>query len=213
MLPQIEIKKLYESNEIKEYKKILNYYDGKIEKVAIKKKKNPLFIELDKFYRFKLRESIQNKGYITLDQLSKIMQYKLLRGPMRPPLQKMIDSNDPENVKLVTKKAIDLLNDGSWLEGLKVLIDGLKGVGISTSSYIGALVRPDLCFIMSDEIISLFSYGKHSYTVPMYKKIQKELVDKVTILNSIENNYNSQKNNDYIWTLVDIENIFWITLN
>ena len=205
MYSQIEIKKLYESNDINTYNKIIKCYSEIIEKVAIKKKKNPLFIELDKFYRFELPESIQNKGYITLDQLSKIMQYKLLRGPMRPSLQKMIDGNNQENVKLVTKKAIHLLNDGSWLEGLKVLIDGLKGVGIATSSYIGALVRPDLCFIMSDEIISLFSYGKHSYTIPMYKKIQQELVNKVELLNSV--------NNEYKWTLVDIENIFWIASN
>ena len=142
---------------------------------------------------------------ITLDQLSKIMQYKLLRGPMRPSLQKFIDNNDPEIVKLITKKGITLLQEGLWLEGLKVLIDGLKGVGIATSSYIGALVRPDLCFIMSDEIISLFPDRKHSYTVPMYKKIQKELIDRVEILNSI--------NNEYKWTLVDIENIFWIASN
>jgi hypothetical protein len=205
MYSQIEIRKLYESNDINTYNKIINCYSEIIEKVAIKKKKNPLFIELDKFYRFELPESIQNKGYITLDQLSKIMQYKLLRGPMRPLLQKFIDDNDPENVKLITKKGITLLQEGMWLEGLKVFIDGLKGVGIATSSYIGALVRPDLCFIMSDEIISLFSYGKHSYTVPMYKKIQKELVSKVKLLNSV--------NNEYKWTLVDIENIFWIALN
>jgi hypothetical protein len=213
MYSQIEIKKLYESNDIIKYNKILNCYSEIIEKIAIKKKKNPLFVELDKFYRLELPESIQNKGYITLDQLSKIMQYKLLRGPMRPSLQKMIDGNDPENVKLITKKGLTLLEEGLWLEGLKVLIDGLKGVGIATSSYIGALVRPDLCFIMSDEIISLFSYGKHSYTVPMYKKIQKELVNKVTILNSIDNNCNRQKNNDYIWTLVDIEKVFWTASN
>lgn len=205
MLPQIEIKKLYESNDINKYNKILNCYSEIIEKVATKKKKNPLFIELDKFYRFELPESIKNKGYLTLGQLSKIMQYKLLRGKMRPSLQKFIDNNDPETVKLITKKGIALLKEGLWLEGLKVLIDGLKGVGIATSSYIGALVRPDLCFIMSDEIILLFSYGKHSYTVPMYKKIQKELVNKSELLNS--------SNNEYKWTLVDIENIFWIASN
>ena len=206
MLSKIEIKKLYESNNVKKYNKILSNYDKTIEKVSIKNKTNPLlFIELDKFYRFELPKNIKNKNYLTLKELSKIMQYKLLRGTFRPRLQKIVDNNDPKLVKIITKKSIKLLYEGLWLEGLKIMIDNLDGIGIATASYIGALVRPDLCSIMSDEIISLFSDGKKLYTIPNYVKIQKALSNKITILN--------QKNNKHNWTLVDIENIFWIISN
>jgi hypothetical protein len=192
---------VYNCDDPNEYKKILNEYDNVIKKVAISKKKYPLFIELDHFYRFELPKSIKQKRYLELGELSKIMQYKLIRGKMRP-LQKRIDNNDPNIVKSCTKKAIKLLDDGKWLNGLKIMIDELDGVGIATASYIAALVRPDLCPIMSDEIIQLFSNDKRGYTLGVYKNIQKNLLVKVTNLNS--------KNLDFSWNMLNAEMVFWL---
>jgi hypothetical protein len=191
---------VYKCDKIEEYKKILNQYDDTVIKVANEKKKYIVFIELDNFYRFELPQIIKNRGYLVLDELSKIMQYKLIRGKMRP-LQKKIDSNDPNIVKSCSKKAIEFLNDGKWIEGIKVLTEELDGVGIATASYIAALVRPDLCPIMSDPIIELFS-NKLLYSITVYKKIQKELLAKITDLNI--------KNKDFSWNMLNIEMVFWI---
>lgn len=195
---------VYNCDNQNEYKKILKEYDNVIKKVAISKKKYPLFIELDHFYRFELPKSIKQKGYLELDELSKIMQYKLIRGKMRP-LQKRIDNNNPNIVKSCTKKDVMLLDDGKWIDSLNVLIDELDGVGIATASYIAALVRPDLCPIMSDEIIQLFSNDKIVYSLAVYKKIQKNLFVKITNLNL--------KNLGVLWNMLNTEMVFWIVGN
>jgi len=132
------------------------------------------------------------------------MQYKLIRGKMRP-LQKRIDNNDPNIVKSCTKKAIKLLDDGKWIDGLKVMIDELDGVGIATASYIAALVRPDLCPVMSDEIIQLCSNDKIVYSFAVYKKIQKKLFVKITNLNL--------KNSVFSWNMLNTEIVFWVIGN
>jgi hypothetical protein len=150
---------------------------------------------LEHFYKNELSKSIQKNSYMTLNDLSKLMKYKLMRGKFRPSLQKKIDENNPEIVIRCTKDAIKLLNDGNWQAGLKVLIDNLSGVGIATASYIGAIVRPDLCPIMSDEVIKLIC-GKLDYTMKCYKSIQNVLFEKAVKLNSHRNS----KKDDIYWT-------------
>jgi len=188
---------LFNSEDPKDYQKILEKYEGKNEtKIGnILKSKSTLFSELEHFYKNELHESIQKKSYMTLDELSKLMKYKLIRGKFRPSLQKKIDGNNPEIVISSTKDAIKLLHDGNWQAGLKVLIDNLDGVGIATASYIGAIVRPDLCPIMSDEVIQLIC-GKLDYTMKCYKSIQNVLVEKAAKLNS----HHTSKKDDIYWT-------------
>lgn len=135
-----------------EFEILLNKYDFILEQYATKKKKNPELIKLDYFYNKILPKSIDKKGYITLNELSSIMRYKLIRGKMRP-LQKLVDSNDEKIVISTSIEAIKLFKENNWEGGLKILENNLKGVGIATASYIGSLIRPDLCPIMSDEDI------------------------------------------------------------
>ena len=185
---------LFNSEDPKDYQKILIKY----EKKDILKTLNSistLFIELEHFYKNELPESIQKNKYMTLNDLSKLMKYKLIRGKFRPSLQKKIDGNNPDIVISSTKDAIKLLHDGNWQAGLKVLIDNLDGVGIATASYIGAIVRPDLCPIMSDEVIQLIC-EKLDYTMKCYKSIQNVLVEKAIKLNS----HHTSKKDDIYWT-------------
>jgi hypothetical protein len=79
--------------ENNEFEILLNKYDFALEQYSTKKKKNPELIKLDYFFNNILPNSIDEKGYITLDELSSIMRYKLMRWKMRP-LQKLVDSND-----------------------------------------------------------------------------------------------------------------------
>jgi hypothetical protein len=186
---------LFNSEDPKDYEKILKKYEKKETKIRNILNSNSLFSELEHFYKNELPESIQKNSYMTLNDLSKLMKYKLIRGKFRPSLQKKIDGNNPDIVISCTKDAIKLLNDGNWQASLKVLIDNLDGVGIATASYIGAIVRPDLCPIMSDEVIQLIC-EKLDYTMKCYKSIQNVLVEKAVKLNS----HHTSKKYDIYWT-------------
>jgi hypothetical protein len=129
------------------------------------------------------------------------MKYKLMRGKMRP-LQKRIDSNDPDIIKMCTKKAITLLLNDSWEEAIHILIDGLSGVGVATASYICAFIRPDICPIMSDEVIQYFieKWNGTKYTIKIYKKIQHDLIE-------IKNGFKKK------WTVEDLGKAIWVSKN
>jgi hypothetical protein len=184
-----------------EYSDLLSNYNLVLQNIAIKKNKMPILIELDHYYRFELGENIKNRGYLLHDELSSIMKYKLMRGKMRP-LQKRIDSNDPNIIKTCTKKAIILLLNDSWENAIKILVDELSGVGIATASYICALIRPDLCPIMTDEVIKYFTekWNGSKYTMKIYKKIQYDLTE-------IKNRFKKK------WTLEDLGKAIWVAGN
>lgn len=198
-----------------EFEELLKKYDFVLEKIATKKKKNPELIKLDYFYNNILPKSIDEKGYITLVELSSIMRYKLIRGKMRP-LQKLVDSNDEKVVISTSVEAIKLFKENNWEGGLKILQNNLKGVGVATASYIGMLIRPDLCPIMSDEAIKyalkLGMKDKISgYTMKIYKIVQNTLFEKANFLNNNINNSNS--NNKINWNAEMVGKAIWVKYN
>ena len=207
--------------ENNEFEILLNKYDFVLEKIATKKKKNPELIKLDYFYNNILPKSIDEKGYITLNELSSIMRYKLTRGKMRP-LQKLVDSNDEKVVISTSITAIKLFKEDNWEGALKILQNNLKGVGVATASYIGSLIRPDLCPIMSDEAIrySLKLELKDKipgYTMKIYKILQSTLFEKANFLNNNINNSNNSnknsKNNKINWNAEMVGKAIWVKYN
>ena len=166
----------------------------RIVKLISEKKKKPELITLNHYYYNDLRKNINKKKYLTLEELSNIMRYKLMLGKMRP-LQKKVDGNDPNTVINITKEAFLLLEScassklrqksGNLIEGLKKLIDNLDGIGIATASYIGALVRPDICPIMYDEVIEEITGPKIKYDLKTYIIIQKKIMEIVNNINNI----------------------------
>ena len=52
---------------------------------------------------------LQQQQCITAAQLSKLMQYKLLRGKWRPRLQMFVDGLNPEQVKETSAEAFEIL--------------------------------------------------------------------------------------------------------
>jgi hypothetical protein len=161
-------------------------------KLISEKKKKPELITLNYYYYNDLRKSVNKKKYLTLKELSNIMRYKLMLGKMRP-LQKKVDGNDPNTVIKITKEAFELLQAGNLIEGLKKLIDNLDGIGIATASYIGALIRPDICPIMYDEVIMELTGPKIKYDLKTYIKIQEKIMEIVNNINNI-NKLNQKKN-------------------
>lgn len=173
-------------------------------KLISEKKKKPELITLNNYYYNDLRKSVNKKKYLTLEELSNIMRYKLMLGKMRP-LQKKVDGNDPNKVITITKEAFTLLKAGNLIEGLKKLIDNLDGIGIATASYIAALVRPDICPIMYDEVIEEMTGPKIKYDLKTYIKIQEKIMGIVNYINNL--NKLNQKN---IITAEEVSRIIWI---
>ena len=178
------------------------YHD--IIKLISEKKKKPELITLNNYYYNDLRKSVNKKKYLTLEELSNIMRYKLMLGKMRP-LQKKVDGNDPNKVITITKEAFTLLKAGNLIEGLKKLINNLDGIGIATASYIATLVRPDICPIMYDEVIEEITGSKIKYDLKTYIKIQEKIMGIVNYINNL--NKLNQKN---IITAEEVSRIIWI---
>jgi hypothetical protein len=179
-------------------------------KLISEKKKKPELITLNNYYYNDLRKSVNKKKYLTLEELSNIMRYKLMLGKMRP-LQKKVDGNDPEKVINTTKEAFLLLKENNLIEGLKKLIDNLDGIGIATASYIGALVRPDIYPIMYDEVIIELTGPKIKYDLKTYIKIQEKIMEIANNINNLNNlNKLNKLNKKQIITAKEISLIIWI---
>ena len=200
---------------------LLHKYD-EIIKLISEKKKKPELIALNNYYYNDLSKNFNKKKYLTLEELSNIMRYKLMLGKMRP-LQKKVDDNDPNTVINTTKEAFLLLKTGNLIEGLKKLIDNLDGIGIATASYIGALVRPDICPIMYDEVIMELTGPKIKYDLKTYIKIQEkimgvlcklqtppEIMRKLPISSEKVNHINNLNQKKNIITAEEISRIIWI---
>ena len=111
----------------REWTEALQSYTDAVNKVA-KDKKKPSLLLLDKYWQQQLREDILSRSpssHLKLDELSKVMQWKLMRGKARP-LQKLVDSNSPTLVISASTKAFEQLALGHWKKAMEELC-ALKG--------------------------------------------------------------------------------------
>ena len=173
---------LYNSNNSKKWMEYYKKYDKTIELISIAKNK-PQLIELDKWLWNDLKNDVHNRSeyYLTKEELSNIMKWKLMRGKFRP-LQKMVDENSSEFIKLCTNNAFNILED-NWKNALKELMK-LKGIGVATASIILSVFCPNHFPFMSDEVIESVHDGKKYYTNSVYFSIQSKLENKKNELNN-----------------------------
>ena len=192
---------LYNSNNSKKWMEYYKKYDKTIELISIAKNK-PQLIELDKWLWNDLKNDVHNRSeyYLTKEELSNIMKWKLMRGKFRP-LQKMVDENSSEFIKLCTNNAFNILED-NWKNALKELMK-LKGIGVATASIILSVFCPNHFPFMSDEVIESVHDGKKYYTNSVYFSIQSKL----------ENKKNELNNNGKKWNLEMLEKSLWVSSN
>lgn len=212
-------KELFKQIDSKTLKDDLDKYEDTLKLMSIKKKKNEL-VDLDKWLWNELKPVVEKRysdnhqdgRHITKDELSKIMKWKLIRGKFRP-LQKLVDSNDENTVKLCTKEALEILhnlNDKhnvsslTWKDSLKKLTE-LKGIGVATASIVLAIFVPDLCPFMSDEVIES-TCNTIDYTLNEYVSLQQQMMNKVRELNE-ENIV------DTIWNTETLGKAIWVHCN
>ena len=204
--------KLYKSDDPKKWTSYLTQYNKTVKLTADCKNEHEL-VHLDNWLWCKLNKKVysrfKKKGafYLKKSELSDIMTWKLSRGKFRP-LQKLVDSNSVESVKLCTGKALDILcneeNDkfDDWKAALKELIT-LKGIGVATASIVLAVFSPIHCPFMSDEVIESVHDGKLDYTNSVYLSIQSKLTNKMEILNA--------NKSEVIWDVEMMGKALWAT--
>ena len=137
-------------SDISSWKAALSSYKSSIESLN-----KPNLISLDDFYRNELPVLVKQRNptpYITTDELSKLMQWKLSRGKWRPRLLDFVSSLNDDVVKSASRKAFESLPDVS--KAVKELTV-LKGVGPATASAILAAHAPHITPFMSDEVQKL----------------------------------------------------------
>lgn len=157
---------------------MLSKYDEAILVVSNRRKRVEL-IELDKFWRNELadRVNLRTPKHIKLQELSKVMEWKLLRGKARP-LQKLVDSNHPDLVVECSSQAFDHLESKQYAEAFKKLCI-LKGIGQATASAILAPFAPLNCPFMADEVMeAALPAEKRDYTSKIYDKMCSALTKK-----------------------------------
>ncbi|XP_061350472.1 uncharacterized protein LOC133295647 isoform X2 [Gastrolobium bilobum] len=136
-------------SEVSVWKEALSAYPSRIHSLSLNNKPN--LVSLDDFYRNELPSLLHQRNpnpFLTTQELSKLMQWKLTRGKWRPRLLDFVSSLDDAVVKSASQKAFQSLPDISKaVSELNVL----KGVGPATASAVLAAFAPHLTPFMSDQ--------------------------------------------------------------
>ncbi|XP_053551200.1 uncharacterized protein LOC128642454 [Bombina bombina] len=191
------ISSLFQSDNPKLWQQVSNIYWDVISVKSEKKKKLQV---LDKWYQEELPSCITTRPhkYLTLEELVKLMEWKLMRGKFRPRLQQLVSSHSEGVVESCTAKAFQLLPDVS--AAITELCQ-LKGIGPATASAVLAAGAPDMTAFMADEAVeSVPGLTPVQYTLKHYLRYLQELRKKAGILN---------KASDDKWTPHRVELSLW----
>lgn len=181
-------------SDISSWKAALSSYKSSIESLN-----KPNLPSLDDFYRNELPVLVKQRSptpYITTDELSKLMQWKLSRGKWRPRLLDFVSSLNDDAVKSASRKAFESLPDVS--RAVKELTV-LKGVGPATASAVLAAYAPDITPFMSDEAMEAAIGNTKEYTLKSYLVFVEKLQAKAMELSS----------EDEPFTPSDVERALW----
>eukprot|EP01083_Nonionella_stella_P172914 594783_1 len=167
---------------------------------------NMKLVEFDQLLFNNLRKTIQNRDckqndndtqYITLDELSMIMKWKLFRGQFRPRLQTLIDSNKNKDVIECTANAFELIQpaiqngnitDMDTLQASIKVLSKLKGVGVATASLILAIYTNVVPFMADESMLAIAPGSSLKYDKKTYINYAKQLIQKCNTLDNDRNN-------------------------
>ena len=198
---QLFEEKLTSASPVK-WRLLLSQYDRIIKEVSKNKSK---LSSLDTFWRFEYPRLVTSRSpmHLTLDDLSKVMQWKLTRGKARP-LQKLVDSNSNAVVIDATRRGFQHL-PRSWKLAFDCFNE-LKGIGEATASAIAAPLFPEVCVFMSDECIeSVCSTRK--YDRRTYADVQEAMVAKANELNRMVEGGGKEKK---VFSAEDVGKVIYI---
>ncbi|KAJ3287262.1 hypothetical protein HK104_008705 [Borealophlyctis nickersoniae] len=221
-------RELWERGTAKDFEVALKSYDLALKAVCIGKKKassGHQLKELDEWGRTVLPELLRKRdevvgskggrSWLEKEELVRIVNWIVLRGVYRPSKLRHSRMNRPELVREKTRRAYRILHYGNsvdpenqvfkpvpgyWdiINAVKVLCDGVRGVGPMAASAILNAYCPTIPF-MSDEIVAVMPHlngKKPQYTFEAYKALVKMLD---AIAKRVGNG----------WTMATIEKAIW----
>ncbi|XP_011074324.1 uncharacterized protein LOC105159080 [Sesamum indicum] len=184
----------FNSSDAALWREALGYYEAVIKTLG-----KPDIISLDDFYRKELPNLLHQRDpnpYITTDELSRLMQWKLARGKWRPRLLSFVSSLDDVVVRDTSAKAFASLPDVSKaITELTVL----KGVGPATASAVLAAYAPDVAPFMSDEATVAVVGDSKDYSLKRYMVFVEKMQAKAKELSTLEDQF----------TPSDVERALW----
>ena len=153
---------------------------------------------LDKFINGKYISIVRDRNpeLITLEDLSQVMQWKLLRGKARP-LQALVDSNNPQHVIDASTRSFACMHKGKWTEAFNALTE-LRGVEATASAILSPLFPS--CPFMADEVIDA-TCPTRKYDRKTYTLVRQQLTSKASELNAIQP--------DQSWTAESVGKALW----
>jgi hypothetical protein len=165
---------LLKCSHIDTWNRELQRYDEAVKEVATQKKKKEL-ITLDQWLWNEFPSDVKSRSphHITLEELSKVMEWKLKRGKFRPALQGLVKQNSDSSVIQTSTASLALLQANKWKESLKKMSE-LRGVGPATASAILAPLCPDVPF-MADEVLEAATSRPREYTLGAYGDMRDSL--------------------------------------
>ncbi|KAL2184369.1 DUF1479-domain-containing protein [Thermothelomyces heterothallicus CBS 203.75] len=86
-----------------------------------------------------------------LDDVKKLVEWKLRHGKFRPTLMKLVSSNEPGFVKDTIREAVTLYRGKSDVSGALSILTRLKGIGPATASLLLAVHDPERVIFFADE--------------------------------------------------------------
>ncbi|KAK4248026.1 hypothetical protein C7999DRAFT_40777 [Corynascus novoguineensis] len=108
-----------------------------------------------------------------LDDVKRLVEWKLRHGKFRPTLMKLVSSNEPGFVKDTIQRAVTLYRKKSDLPGALNILTQLKGIGPATASLLLAVHDPEHVVFFADEAFywlccngskTPVKYNQHEYT-------------------------------------------------
>lgn len=165
---------LLNNPHIDEWISALSNYDDAVARVATSKKK-PELVSLDKWMWKDFPQLVQGRSppSCTKEELTRVMQWKLLRGKNRPALLNFIKQNSEDSVQTVSQEAFLLLSNNSWKSALAKMTE-LRGVGPATASALLAPLDSSVPF-MADEPLEAVSGTKRDYSTTAYCSLHSGL--------------------------------------
>ncbi|KAJ3157771.1 hypothetical protein HDU89_000149 [Geranomyces variabilis] len=162
--------------------------------------KGPKLAALDRWVFGKFAESAREGGKMSVEDLAKVVEWKLSRGKFRPTLLAQVKSNSAGLVESASKAAFSELKQNKTLEALAE-ISRLKGVGPATASAILSAHSPDVPFMSDESLSTIYPANKLPYTASAYKKLLASLTDQATELN--------KEDAKFEWTAGKVERAIW----
>ena len=151
--------------------------------------------ELDHWYRERLPKNItaRRARHVTLDELTKLTQWKMARGVWRARNLALVKGNEPTLVVTTSKTALALIPHPT--APISELAE-LAGVGPATASAVAAATAPEV-YPFFDELVAaqIPSLGPVAFTLGYYAKYAEALRERAASLGG--------------WTPVMAERALW----